>query len=85
MGILCNTGAYVGGAISIPLILGLVYWVTKTRVDVKTCDRTHKAVDIEHANLRTYIHDTEERAENRHKELVRLIKANGHGQPRIQT
>lgn len=78
--ILCNTGAYVGSVISIPIILGVIYWVTKTRVDNKTCDRTHSAVDIEHANLRTYIRDTEERAENRHKELVGLIKNGGKPQ-----
>ncbi len=71
--------------ISIPIILGIIYWITKTRVDVKTCDRTHEAVELEHKNLRDYIKDTEDRQEKRHDELVELIKNNGHGQPRIQT
>ncbi len=76
---------YVAPAIPIAVILGAVYWITKTRVDVKTCDRTHEAVEIEHKNLREYIKDTEERQEKRHGELVSLIKTNGHGKPRIQT
>ena len=79
MEILCQAGNYIG-VISIPVILGIVYWVTRTRIDVKTCDRTHKAVDIEHANLRTYIRDTEVRAEKRHEELVGLIKNGGKPQ-----
>lgn len=71
--------------ILISIILGIVYWTTKTRVDVKTCDRTHKAIEIEHKNLRDYIKDTEGRQEKRHDELVRLIKNNGDREPRIQT
>ncbi len=76
---------YVAPAIPIAVVLGVVYWITKTRVDVKTCDRTHKAVDKEHVNLRQYIRDTEDRAEKRHKEVCNLIKNNGNSEPRIQT
>jgi len=85
MMILSQAINYAAPAIPIAVVLGAVYWITKTRVDNKTCDRTHKAVDIEHTNLRAYIKDTEDRQEKRHDELVSLIKNNGHGQPRIQT
>jgi hypothetical protein len=85
MEILSQASDYVAPAISIPIILGIVYWVSKTRVDIKTCDRTHEAVNKEHMNLRAYIKDAETRAEDRHKELVELIKNNGHGKPRIRT
>lgn len=85
MEILCNASAYVTGAISVPVILGVVCWVTRTRVDVKTCDRTHQADNIEHTNLRSYIKDAEERAEKRHSELVNLIKNGGQSKPRIRT
>lgn len=80
--ILGDTTTYI---ISIPIILGVVYWTTKTRVDTKTCDRTHAAIEIEHKNLRDYIKDTEDRQEKRHDEIVKLIKNNGHEQPRIRT
>lgn len=82
---LSQASNYIVPALSVPIILGIVYWVTRTRVDTKTCDRTHEAVNQEHKNLRQYISDTEKRAENRHKELVNLIKNNGHEKPRITT
>lgn len=80
--ILANTTTYI---ISVPVILGIIYWITRTKVDNKTCDRTHEAVELEHKNLREYIKDTEDRQEKRHDELIKLIKNNGRGQPRIQT
>ena len=83
--ILSQASSYVAPAIPVAIMLGVVYWVSRTRVDVKTCDRTHEAVNQEHKNLRQYISDTEKRAEGRHKELVDLIKRNGNQQPRIRT
>ena len=83
--ILSQASSYVAPAIPVAIMLGVVYWLTRTRVDTKTCDRTHEAVNQEHTNLRQYIKDTEDRAENRHKELVGLIKNNGDEKPRITT
>jgi fatty-acid desaturase len=64
-GSLAGVYAFVGG---------LIYWVAHTRVDHKTCDRTHEAVERQHQNIREYIHDTEERSEQRHKELRQDIR-----------
>lgn len=55
-------------------IIGVIYWTARTRVDMKLCDRTHKAVDQEHRNLRNYVKDSEERAEERHKELKQDLR-----------
>ncbi len=64
-------------------MIGIIYWVSRTRVDTKLCDRTHQTNETDHKNLRGYIKDTEERAEQRHKELrddmkeVKILIRNG--------
>lgn len=77
MEILSQAGNYVGPVINVGVVIGLVCWLSRSKVDNKACDRTHNAVNTEHQNIRKYISDAEQRAENRHSELVKLIKNNG--------
>ena len=61
------TGVSVVGLFG--MILGVVYWVSNTRVPNKQCDIVRKNNKETHDALTSYIAATEKRAEERHSEL----------------
>ena len=73
-------------------VIGVIYWVSRTKVAHKTFDVERDNNKTEHANIRDWIKDAEERAKERHTELKadlgevkELIRNNGHSKPKIRT
>ena len=78
---------YVLGAIGgcYMAIITVIFWLGRTKVNHKLCDTVQDHNKTEHANIRKWIEDAEERAKERHTELKAdlgevkdLIKNNGH-------
>lgn len=83
--IIAQTIDFLAPAINVGVVLGIIWWINRSKVDGKTCDRTHSLLNTELKNIRDYIGDTEKRAEGRHKELKELIKNNGQNKPKVIT
>lgn len=73
----------LGGMFSI--LVGVIIWTSKTRVGNNLCSIVRETNERDHKQLRLYIKDSEQRAENRHTELKNdlnevknLIKNNGN-------
>jgi preprotein translocase subunit SecA len=50
-------------------IIGVIYWVSHSKVNNKTFDVERQNNQTEHSNIRKWIEDAEKRSEQRHKEL----------------
>ena len=86
MGIRDMNPNYIVGALTVIFVvtIGAYVWISKTKVDSKLCEVVQKNNAQEFENLRNYIHQTEQRAEQRHKELkgdlteVKTLIKNNH-------